>query len=72
MHRELNARVRRVNKRLLEKVKRIAQSPAGDSPEVKDQIETLAKAIGEVATHCDDLHSFLETLAKNVVFKSSR
>ena len=60
--------VRRPDKELLAQVKRIAESPAGESPEVKRQLETLAKAIGEVADHCADLDSLLAWLTKNVTF----
>jgi hypothetical protein len=70
MTKEIPVHIRRPDKNLLEQVKRIAEEPTGDAPEVRSQIETLAKAIGEVAAHCADLHSVLETLIKRATFKA--
>jgi hypothetical protein len=56
-------------KQLLQQVESIAHDPAGQTPEVKEQLAALAKAVGAVADYCADLHKVLDTLTKNVEFK---
>lgn len=62
-------RIRVPDKKLLDEVKRIAKSPAGDSPEAKQQIETLAQAVDELAAQCADLTSALESFYQSTMFK---
>ena len=66
MAKALTFRVSLPDKKLLQRVKAIAESPAGESPEVKEQLTVLAKAIEEVAASCASLSSVFETLSKNV------
>lgn len=57
---------RSCDKTLLERVKRIAESPAGDDPDVKSQLTTLAKAIKGLSVHCSDLTDVVSALAQSV------
>ncbi|HWG42028.1 MAG TPA: hypothetical protein VN688_04520 [Gemmataceae bacterium] len=52
MSRQIEFRASVPDKYLLQEVQRIAEHPAGDSPEVKKQIATLAKAIVDLAESC--------------------
>jgi hypothetical protein len=72
MAKTISIHVRFPDKQLIEDVKRIAQKPAGDSPEVKSQIEKLAKAIGELVDCCTDLKSCLDAIARNATFTERR
>ena len=46
MAKELHVRIRTPDAKLLEEVRSILKNPAGGSPEVQEQMMTLAKAIG--------------------------
>jgi hypothetical protein len=69
MTREFHVRIRRPEKRLATQLRHIAESPAGDTPEAKEQIAPLAQAVEAVAAHCADLDSAFEALLKNVEFR---
>jgi hypothetical protein len=69
MTEEFHIRIRRPEKRLAAQLRQIAESPAGDTPEAKEQIATLARAVEAVAVHCADLDSAFEALARSVEFR---
>jgi hypothetical protein len=60
------AHIRRPDKSLLEEIERIASSNKQfNSPdELKSQIATLAQAIVEIATHCQDLENSAADVAQ--------
>jgi len=60
------AHIRRPDKSLLEEIERIAisQKQLNSPDELKSQIATLARAIGEVATHCQDLENLAADVAQ--------
>jgi hypothetical protein len=72
MTKEISFHVRTADRHLLDEVQRIAETPAGESPEARGQLATLAKAVGEVATHCADLTTLLHTIVKNTTFMPRR
>ena len=72
MTKEISFHVRTADHQLLDLVKQIADDPAGESPEVRGQLATLAKAVGEVAAHCADLTSLLHTIVDHTTFAARK
>jgi hypothetical protein len=70
MTKNVHRHIRTCDKNLLEQVKAIAASPAGESPEAKEQIALLAKTVGELADQCSDLLHLLKWLTDNATFPS--
>ena len=68
MAKELHVRIRTPDAKLLEEVRGILKNPGGGSPEVQEQMMTLAKAIGALVDQCDDLLASLKWLADNATF----
>jgi hypothetical protein len=62
------ANIRRPDKSLLAEIERIAINPKQfNSPdELKSQIATLAQAIAEVATYCQDLENLAADVAQEL------